>query len=101
MHSTKQLTDTYCIGYTTFGSLPGFPSIGGSFAIAGWNSADCGTCWKLTYKGKSINVLAIDHSSAGTFNIGLTAMNKLTSNQAKDLGRVSVTYEQVATSQCK
>ena len=87
-------------GYTTFGSLPGFSNIGGAFAVAGWNSPNCGTCWKLTYNGKSINVLAIDHSGAGTFNIALGAMNRLTNNQAEFLGRVTVTYSQVALSNC-
>ena len=41
-------------GYTTFGSLPHFPNIGGAAAVAGWNSPQCGTCWQLTYNGKSI-----------------------------------------------
>ena len=89
------------LGYNNFGDLPGFPNIGGSFAVGGWNSAECGTCWKLTYHNKSINVLAVDHADAGEFNIALAAMNKLTGNQAKDLGRVTVTYEQVSTSNCK
>ncbi|KAL7281976.1 Cerato-platanin [Trametes coccinea BRFM310] len=88
-------------GFTTFGSLPHFPNIGGAAAVAGWNSANCGTCWKLTYAGtgKSINVLAIDHTDAG-FNIALAAMNTLTNNQAEFLGRVDVTATQVDASQC-
>lgn len=101
-HTRSLLTTfTTSAGYTTFGSLPGFPSIGGVPAITGWNSASCGTCWKLTYNGKSINVLGVDVAEAGTFNIALAAMNKLTNNQAKHLGRVKVTYEQVSTSDCK
>ncbi|KAI9069531.1 Cerato-platanin [Trametes sanguinea] len=88
-------------GFTTFGSLPHFPNIGGAAAVAGWNSANCGTCWKLTYAdtGKSINVLAIDHTDAG-FNIALEAMNTLTNNQAEFLGRIDVSATQVAASQC-
>ena len=88
-------------GYTTFGTLPGFPNIGGAFAVGGWGSAACGTCWELTYNGKSINILAMDHADAGTFNIALAAMNELTNNQAEFLGRVTVSYAQVATSQCQ
>ena len=93
---------TYIVGYKVFGDLPGFPNIGGAFAVGGWNSASCGTCWKLTYAntGKSINVLAVDHAGAGTFNIALAALNKLTNNEGVFLGRVPVTYTQVATSQC-
>ena len=86
-------------GFSTFGSLPHFPNIGGAAAIAGWNSASCGTCWQLTYNGKSINVLAVDHADAG-FNIALEAMNTLTGGQAVFLGRVDATAKQVAASQC-
>jgi hypothetical protein len=91
-------------GYTTFDSLPNFPYIGGASAVAGWNSPNCGTCWKLTYtnskgKKKSINVLAMDHADNG-FNIALEAMNDLTGGQAKQLGRVDVTSKQVAASNC-
>lgn len=86
-------------GFSNFGSLPQFPNIGGAVAVGGWNSDACGTCWQLTYKGKSINVLAVDHTDAG-FNIALAAMNTLTNNQAKQLGRIDVTAKQVATSAC-
>jgi hypothetical protein len=86
-------------GYTTFGSLPKFPYIGGAAAVGGWNSASCGTCWALTYKGRTVNVLAIDHANSG-FNIGLNAMNALTNNQATQLGRIDVTAKQVAASVC-
>ncbi|KAH9857545.1 immunomodulatory protein [Lenzites betulinus] len=86
-------------GFSTFGSLPHFPNIGGAAAVAGWNSAQCGTCWQLTYNGKSITVLAIDHADAG-FNIALGAMNTLTNGQATQLGRIDVTSKQVAASQC-
>lgn len=86
-------------GWQTQGNIPKFPNIGGAQAIAGWNSASCGTCWKLTYKGKSINVLAIDHAAAG-FNIALNAMNTLTNGQAVKLGRVDATATQIAVSNC-
>ena len=86
-------------GYTTIGSLPDFPYVGGAAAIAGWNSASCGTCWELAYDGNTINVLAIDHAEDG-FNIAEEAMNKLTDNQAQFLGRVNATATQVDASQC-
>ncbi|OSD02062.1 immunomodulatory protein [Trametes coccinea BRFM310] len=86
-------------GFSTFGSLPHFPNIGGAAVIPGWNSDQCGTCWQLTYNGKSINVLAIDHAESG-FNIALEAMNTLTGGQAVQLGRVDATATQVAASQC-
>ncbi|CAL1716484.1 unnamed protein product [Somion occarium] len=44
-------------GFTTFGSLPSFPNIGGAPAVGGWNSPACGTCWRLAFNGTSINRL--------------------------------------------
>ncbi|KAI0713557.1 Cerato-platanin [Earliella scabrosa] len=86
-------------GFSTFGSLPQFPNIGGAAAVGGWNSDQCGTCWQLTYKGRSINVLAIDHTDTG-FNLALKAMDTLTNGQAKFLGRIDATAKKVASSQC-
>ena len=91
--------------YTTFGSLPSFPNIGAAFAVAGWNSPNCGSCWQLTYtnaqgKSKSIVITAVDHAGADSFNIALEAMNTLTDNQAEFLGRVTVTATELAPSAC-
>ncbi|KAI0692229.1 immunomodulatory protein [Cytidiella melzeri] len=86
-------------GYSTFGSLPVFPNIGGAPAVGGWNSAACGSCWQITYDGKSINVLAIDVGRDG-FNLSEEAMNELTNNQAVQLGRVNAEATQVAASVC-
>jgi hypothetical protein len=85
--------------WQTQGQIPRFPYIGGVQAVAGWNSPNCGTCWKLTYSGKTIYVLAVDHSAAG-FNIGLDAMNALTNGNAVQYGRVDATASQVAVSNC-
>ena len=86
-------------GFSTQGSLPSFLNIGGASVIAGYNDANCGTCWALTYNGVTINVLAIDHADAG-FNIATEAMNTLTGGQAVQLGRVDASYEQVGGSAC-
>ncbi|KAI0772550.1 Cerato-platanin [Trametes elegans] len=86
-------------GFTTFGSLPHFPNIGGAAAVAQWDSPNCGTCWQLSYEGRSINVLAVDHTDNG-FNIALKAMNALTDNQAVFLGRIDAQVTQVPASQC-
>ncbi|KAF7970192.1 hypothetical protein HWV62_24838 [Athelia sp. TMB] len=91
-------------GFTTFGSLPKFPYIGGAQAVAGWNSPNCGSCWNVTYTNskkvsKSISVLAIDHTDSG-FNIALEAMNTLTGGIAKELGRITVTSKEIAASNC-
>jgi len=91
-------------GFTTFGSLPKFPFIGGAPAVTGYNSPSCGTCWQLTYVNpqgvsKSINVLAIDVATPN-YNIALGAMNVLTNGQATFLGRVPVTAVNIASSVC-
>jgi hypothetical protein len=88
-------------GFNTFRDIPNFPHIGGAAAIAGWNSTQCGTCWKLTYSGtgKSINVLAIDHTDSG-FNIAQEALDELTNGQAVQFGRIDATVTQVPATQC-
>ncbi|KKK21309.1 hypothetical protein AOCH_000549 [Aspergillus ochraceoroseus] len=72
-------------GYHTFGDLPGFPRV------------------VLTYQAGTVNnsiyVTAIDTGYSG-FNIGLTAMNQLTNNQAAQLGRVDITYQAVDRTLC-
>ncbi|KAG1856381.1 Cerato-platanin [Suillus subalutaceus] len=70
-------------GYTTLGSLPTFPNVGGVYTVTGYNSAACGTCYNVTY---------------GTTS--QTAMNTLTGNLAVELGRVDVTSTQVDVSVC-
>ena len=90
-------------GFTTFGSLPKYPHIGGAPAVTGWNSTGCGTCWNLTYTNaegtaKSINLLAMD--SSANYNMPTAAMNELTNGQADSLGRVSVTDANVHPSFC-
>ncbi|TEB31346.1 cerato-platanin-related secreted protein [Coprinellus micaceus] len=90
-------------GFTTFGSLPRFPRIGGVPAVTGWNSPACGTCWQLAYTSggvtRTVNIIAVDVGSRG-FNIARAAMNELTNGQATQLGRVPVTANQVAPSAC-
>jgi hypothetical protein len=85
--------------YPTFGDLPSFPAVGGVFAVKGWNSPECGSCWKLTYKNKFIYVTAIDTISDG-FDISLKAMNLLTNNQAQKLDSIDAQATQVAAKFC-
>ena len=90
-------------GFTTLGSLPKYPYVGGAPAVTGWNSSGCGTCWTVTYtndKGveKSVNLLAIDVDS--NYNMPTSAMNELTDGQAISLGRVPVTAVEVPSSVC-
>lgn len=86
-------------GWQSQGNVAGFPRIGGYVGVGGWNSPQCGTCYGVTYNGKTIYVLAVDHTGNG-FNIALAAMNDLTNGQAVQLGRIEAQYAQVATSNC-
>jgi len=84
-------------GYDTIGELPSYPRVGGA-PFAGWNSPDCGSCWRLTYKGRNLTVMAIDRSYG--WNLSLQAMNDLTDGHAEELGKVQATYTRVANSEC-
>lgn len=86
-------------GYTTLGSLPTFPNVGGVYTVTGYDSAACGTCYNVTYGNNTVAILAVDVSKAG-FTISETAMNTLTNNLAVELGRVDVTATQVDVSVC-
>ncbi|KAJ8096352.1 hypothetical protein PM082_011513 [Marasmius tenuissimus] len=86
-------------GYTTFGSIPRFPYIGAVDAIEGWNSGQCGSCWRITYNGKSINVLGVDHAGSG-FNVAQAAMDELTDGQAVNLGNIQVDAVQTSARDC-
>lgn len=63
------------------------------------NLYQCGTCYGVTYNGKTVYVLAVDHAAQG-FNLAKAAMDELTNGQAAALGRIDAQYAQVATSNC-
>lgn len=86
-------------GYTTLGSLPTFPNLGGAYTVANWNSTACGTCYNLTYGSTTISVLAIDTAGVG-FNLAEEVVNKLTGGVGIQLGKVQVTSVQVDKSFC-
>ncbi|KAI1761121.1 Cerato-platanin [Hypoxylon sp. FL1150] len=85
-------------GWQTQGDIPS-TYLGAADTIAGYNSPSCGTCYELSYSGKTVNVYAIDHAGAG-FNIAVDAMNALTNGQAVALGRIDATSRQVELSAC-
>ena len=85
-------------GYTTLGSLPTFPNVGGM-----WDSPACGTCYEVTYGNTTIAVLAVDISPDGPLegpSLSEEAMNTLTGEVAAELGRVDLTLTQVDASVC-
>ena len=87
--------------FPTFGSLPTFPNIGGSSAIAGFGSAECGSCWQITFPttNNTIIVTAIDHAGDG-FNLSQEALDALTNGNAVALGTVQVNAVEVDRSLC-
>ena len=87
-------------GYHTLGDLKNFPYVAGTQYVNGWNSPNCGSCWKLTYGSKSVNVLAVDHVAEG-FIVSKAAMDKLTGGQSLNLGHVQGAAQQVANSECQ
>ena len=84
--------------FTTFGSLP-TKNIGGAAVIGGWGSAECGSCWTLTFNGISVNVLAIDHTASG-FNVATATLDTLTGGQAVFDGRINAEATPADASAC-
>ncbi|KAF5022394.1 hypothetical protein F66182_5534 [Fusarium sp. NRRL 66182] len=85
-------------GWRTQGNIP-TPYVAGVHNIAGWNSPNCGKCYRVQYRGRQIHVLGIDHAAAG-LNIGLDAMNALTNGQGAQLGRIDAQVYSAAPSAC-
>jgi hypothetical protein len=85
-------------GYPTFGSLPTFPYIGGGYTVKGWNSTECGSCWKLTYPktGISVYYTAIDTINAG-FDVSDQTMSKLAKGKQDE---IDVQATEVGKSHC-
>jgi len=86
-------------GFDTLGDLPTFPAVGGVFAVGGWGSPECGSCWRLRYNGNEIFVTAIDTIWDG-FDISLAAMNDLTSGNAVALDSIDAHARQVNRFHC-
>ncbi|KAI5367443.1 Putative cerato-platanin, RlpA-like domain superfamily [Septoria linicola] len=86
-------------GYSTQGSVPGFPNIGGSWEIAGWGSPQCGACYTVTFEGRSINVVGVDRAADG-LNLSKAALNTLTGGRAVEKGRVDATVTRVDSGVC-
>ena len=86
--------------FPTLGSFPTFPSVGGAFAVSGFGSPKCGSCWQITDPTTDVTLYftAIDTSGVG-FDLSEQAFNTLTDG-GNPLNRVNVTAELVAASYC-
>jgi len=87
--------------FPTFGNLPTYPNVGGAFAVSGWGSPNCGSCFSITYPetGKSITYTVIDTANPG-FNMAQAALDYLTDGKAVQLGKVEVNAQQLPASAC-
>ena len=88
-------------GFSTIGSLPTFPNVGGTFAVNTRNSPECGSCWTLTYEGtgRTIYFTAIDTAPFG-FELSPQSVNTLTNGQANQSSVIYVQAAQVSESFC-
>ncbi|KAK3685386.1 Cerato-platanin [Podospora appendiculata] len=87
-------------GWSVQGDIRNFPYIGGAQAVDDWDSPNCGSCWQATYNGRSIFVLAIDHTDSG-LNIAFDALDDLTNGNAKKFGVIDATVSQVPLKMCR
>ena len=67
-------------GYKTYGSIPMFPSLGGSANITQSDSALCGQCVVFEFAGNFAGVKLIDSAEGSDFVVSEEAMNALTNN---------------------
>lgn len=90
--------------YPTLGDVPGFPNVGATTEVAGWNSPNCGGCYKIYYAGVTLYVTAVDRATASSggaaFVLSKAAMNTLTGGNAEFLGRVNASYIPADKSLC-
>lgn len=87
--------------YTTLGSLPNFPAVGGVDPATGGspNGTPCGGCYNVAYGTSSFNITIVD-AAGGGFVVTQQVLDALTGGQAALLGSVQVTYAAVDPSGC-
>ena len=85
--------------YDTFGSLPTFPNIGGAHVVKSYDSAACGSCWKLSYKNKEIYFTAIDSIGSG-FSTSKKVLEYLGGPEAVNAGKVDASATRVDGRKC-
>ncbi|TFB06920.1 Protein SnodProt1 [Trichoderma ghanense] len=67
--------------------------------INGLNSGKCFTCWRLSYEGRAISLLALDGTDSGVV-MSFRALQYLTDGRAQELGRVEIDAVEADTSEC-
>lgn len=87
-------------GYNTIGDLP-TQNVGGALTVKGYNDANCGACYSLTYQknNETVYLLAID-AAVGEFNVAQKVLDQLTHGHAQEFGSVEVEYQVVDGAKC-
>ncbi|KAK5992290.1 Protein SnodProt1 [Cladobotryum mycophilum] len=108
-NAARPLTDVSCsdgpngliprYNWHTQGDALRYAYIGGVQGVT-WNSPLCGTCYKLEYGGRSINVIAVDAAYNGGFNIGLNGLNALTNGNGVAWGHVDAVATALPAGSC-
>lgn len=88
-------------GWSQLDMVPTFPDVGAARAVEGWNSKNCGKCYKLSYtpKGQAqrwIIITAISTAQGNhDFVISRSGLDYLTYGKADALGYITADYSLV------
>ncbi|VDB85647.1 unnamed protein product [Peniophora sp. CBMAI 1063] len=82
--------------FPTLDSFPTFPSVGGSQVITSFADADCGTCFSITFNGKSQFFTAIDVAKDGV----VTSQTSFSQLANINNGVINASVVKVAGSHC-
>ena len=87
--------------WPTFGSIPTFPAIGGSYAVGNFASPNCGSCWLLQNQTKDVSVYftAIDFAAEGFISSEETFF-QIGGEAGLQAGSIEVWATQVDESNC-
>lgn len=89
-------------GMTTLDQL--FPYVTAS-SFATWNSPNCGGCYQLNYKGKSIKITVIDQCQmidgySTHFDLSREAFEEISGNEGIHTGHFIATYSKISSGHC-
>ncbi|KAF5353300.1 hypothetical protein D9756_007943 [Leucocoprinus leucothites] len=92
-------------GIHTFGDIPTFPHIAGSFLIEGFNSTRCGACYELLYNRADGTQVVLPFTIINTVDRGFTpsvqGMHDLTGFNVNNFpGDVPIFYKEVPEYDC-
>jgi hypothetical protein len=93
-------------GHNTFGSIPTFPHIAGSIVVEGFNSTNCGGCYRLFYDRKDGSEPAgipftVINSDPKGFTSSVQSLKDLTGFDVENFpGDVPIVYEELPSYFC-